>query len=53
MDNDPYITIEKIADIIGITRDGVNYQIKKLKSQKRLERIDGDYVGHWKVIKEQ
>ena len=53
MDNDPYITIEKIADIIGITRDGVNYQIKKLKSQKRLERINGDYGGHWKVIKEQ
>ena len=31
MEKDPYITIDQIAASIGITRDGVNYQIKKLK----------------------
>ena len=29
MEKDPYITIDQIAASIGITRDGVNYQIKK------------------------
>lgn len=51
MEEDPYITIDQIAASIGITRDGVNYQIKKLKNLGQIERDGGDYGGKWKVIK--
>ena len=51
MKKDPYITIDQIAASIGITRDGVNYQIKKLKNLGQIERDGGDYGGKWKVIK--
>ena len=51
MEKDPYITIDQIAASIGITRDGVNYQIKKLKNLGQIERDGGDYGGKWKVIK--
>jgi len=51
MEKNPYITIDQIAASIGITRDGVNYQIKKLKNLGQIERDGGDYGGKWKVIK--
>ena len=51
MEKDPYITIDQIAASIGITRDGVNYQIKKLKNLGQIERDGGDYGGKWKVLK--
>ena len=51
MEKDPYISIDQIAASIGITRDGVNYQIKKLKNLGQIERDGGDYGGKWKVIK--
>lgn len=51
MENEPEISIEAIAAHIGITRDGVNYQIKKMKNHGQIERIGGDFGGHWKIIK--
>lgn len=51
MEKDPYITIDQIAASIGITRDGINYQIKKLKNLGQIERDGGDYGGKWKVLK--
>ena len=51
IEKDPEITIEAIAAHIGITRDGVNYQIRKLKNLGQIERIGGDFGGHWKIIK--
>ena len=51
MENEPEISIEAIAAHIGITRDGVNYQIKKMKNHGQIERVGGDFGGHWKIIK--
>ena len=51
MEDNPNITIDEIATSIGITRDGVNYQIRKLKDLKKIERVGGDFGGHWEVVK--
>ncbi|MDR2149072.1 MAG: winged helix-turn-helix domain-containing protein [Tannerella sp.] len=49
MDN-PQISQDKIAEIIGITTDGVFWNIKKLKAQGVIERVGHDKGGYWKMI---
>ena len=46
----PKITTDEMAEIIGITRDGINYHLKKMRGVS-LERRDGDNGGHWEIIK--
>ena len=36
---------------LGLTRDGINYNIKKLKKDGRLRRIKDDNGEHWDIIK--
>ena len=45
----PNIRIEELALNCEITRDGVNYQIRKLKEKGILKRIGGDNGGHWEI----
>ena len=47
----PNITQAQIAKVLGITRDGVSYNIKKLKENKIIERIGATKKGSWKIIK--
>ena len=47
----PYITINELAEIVGISQKGVEWQIAKLKKEGRIKRIGPDKGGHWKVIK--
>ena len=44
------ISIEEMADKCGLTRDGIKYQIKKLKQEGILRRIGPDKGGHWEII---
>ena len=48
--NNPQISQDKIAEIIGITADGVFWNIKKLKAKGLIERIGSDKGGYWKII---
>ena len=48
---DSKISIEQMAAEIGITRDGINYNIKKLKNEGRLRRIKDDNGERWDIIK--
>ena len=48
--DDPKITINQLAEQIGLTRNGIEWQIAQLKKQGRLKRIGPDRGGHWKVI---
>ena len=50
MDN-PHISQDKIAEIIGFTVDGVFWNIKKLKAKGIIERIGSRKGGYWKVHK--
>lgn len=45
----PTITTKEIAEEVGISISGVEYNIRKLKDQHRIERIGADFGGFWKV----
>ncbi|MCK4541229.1 MAG: winged helix-turn-helix transcriptional regulator, partial [Spirochaetales bacterium] len=47
----PYITINKLAEIVGISPKGVEWQISRLKKEGKIKRIGPDKGGHWEVIK--
>lgn len=45
----PYATAGQLAEELGLTVDGVDYNIRKLKKQGRIVRIGGDKGGHWEI----
>ena len=45
----PRITQGELAVKLGVTRDGVSYNIKKLKEQGKLERVGSTKNGTWLV----
>ncbi len=46
----PCITISEIADNLGMTKRGVDKNIKILKEQGVIRRVGPDKGGHWEVI---
>ena len=46
----PQATAGQLAEELGLTVDGVDYNIRKLKKQGQIVRIGGDRGGHWKII---
>ena len=46
----PYITSTEIANKLEITRDGVNYNIRKLKQTGMLKREGPDKGGYWQIL---
>jgi len=44
------ISIEEMADKCGLTRDGIKYQIRKLKIKGILCRIGPDKGCHWEIV---
>ena len=49
---DPAITTMRLADEIGISRKGIEWQIRRLKSAGRLERVGPTKGGRWRVTGE-
>jgi len=47
----PYITINELVEIVGISQKGAEWQMAKLKKEGRVKRIGPDKGGHWEVIK--
>jgi len=43
--------INELAEIVGISQKGVEWQISKLKKEGRIKRIGPDKGGHWEAIK--
>ncbi len=46
----PEISTDEIAEACGITRDGVNYQIRQMKKKNLIRRIGPDKGGHWEIL---
>ena len=46
----PYINNKELAEVCGITEDGVYWNTKKLKKNNRIRRIGGDKGGYWEVL---
>ena len=49
---DPGITRKRLADMVGISADGIKFNLNKLKKAGLLKRIGPDKGGHWEVVTE-
>ena len=50
--NNPSITQRELAEIVGITTDGVYYVMKQLREQGVIRRIGGRANGTWEIIQQ-
>ncbi len=51
MKNNPFVTIDYLCEICELTRDGLNWNIRKMKNEGLIRRVGPDKGGHWEVIK--
>lgn len=51
--NNPEITQTQMAEILGLTRDGISYNIKQLKENDVIDRIGPTKNGKWIIKKER
>lgn len=49
----PGITIKELAEDIGISKKGVEWQINKLKQEGKIKRTGPAKGGYWEVIKDE
>ena len=48
--NNPKVTAEKIAGIIGVSSRTVERNIKLLKDNEYIVRVGADKGGYWEII---
>jgi ATP-dependent DNA helicase RecG len=48
----PTITTAELAERIGITAKGIEWQLGKLKADGRVRRVGPDKGGHWEIIED-
>jgi ATP-dependent DNA helicase RecG len=46
----PDISMETMASSLGLTRKGVEWQVRKLKQSGILRRVGPDKGGHWEIL---
>lgn len=44
------LLIEQMMELTGLSRDGVNYQLRTLKKTAGLVRVGGRKSGHWEFV---
>lgn len=47
--NNPYVTQEELANIIGITRKSIIANMKKLQEKGFIKRVGADKNGYWQI----
>ncbi len=45
----PQITQKELIDKTGLTRRGIEWNLKKLKAENRIQRVGPDKGGHWET----
>ena len=50
IEQNPKITTGEIAEKIGVTPKGIEWNIGKLKKEGLIKRIGPDKGGHWKIV---
>lgn len=50
IENNPHITQEELANIIGITRKSIITNMKKLQENGFIKRIGADKNGYWQIM---
>ena len=51
--NNPEITNRELADKIGISIKGIEWQVAKLKQLGKIERVGSKKGGHWIIVGEK
>ena len=51
IESNPNITIKEMTELLGLSRRGVEEQMKSLKSKGIIRRVGPDKGGHWEIIK--
>ena len=46
----PFISREELAEVRGLTSDGIKYNIRKLREKGIIKHVGPDKGGHWEVI---
>jgi ATP-dependent DNA helicase RecG len=46
----PDMSMQTMASFLGLTRKGVEWQVRKLKQAGILRRIGPDKGGHWEIL---
>ena len=47
---DKYITNQKLANVLGLSAKGIEWQMKKLKESGVIQRVGGAKGGYWEVV---
>ena len=48
--NNPSITQVEMAKTLGVTRDVISYNIKKLKQNNKIKRVGATKKGYWEIV---
>ena len=48
--NNPEVTQKELVVKTGLTRRGVEWNLKRLKDTGRIQRVGQDKGGHWEVL---
>jgi ATP-dependent DNA helicase RecG len=48
--NNPKLSFSELSDSLGMSINGIKWNIEKLRTQGRLRRIGPDKGGHWEVL---
>lgn len=50
MCENPFVTQQQLMQITGLSRRGVEWQLKHLKEKNIIRRVGADKGGHWEII---
>ena len=51
VEENPKITQKQLSEITGLTRRGIEWQLKQMKEKGIINRVGPDKGGHWEIIK--
>lgn len=49
MKHNPTVTSEELCEITGLSIQGVEWNLRKLRAEGKIKRIGPDKGGHWEV----
>ena len=53
MRENPSVTQQQLMQVTGLSRRGVEWQLKQLKAKSIIRRVGADKGGHWEIIEKK
>ena len=50
INENPFVTQNQLIDLTGLSRRGVEWQLKQLKEKGLIRRIGADKGGYWEIV---